>query len=96
MKTTTEIKSRTKTIVSKALRSRELESRERQLRRKVRKFDLVLKKCFARDPNHPAFGTYGLSDANNNAVLNDGMTAFGMSLDQILAYADASIAQAKL
>jgi len=70
-------------------RNRELENRERQLRRKVRKCDLVLKKCFARDPHHPAFCSYGLADANNHAVLTDGVTGFGVSLDQISDFVDS-------
>jgi hypothetical protein len=59
---------------------------EASLRRKARGSGLLLRKCRARDPQHPAFATYGVVDTNNHLVLSDGSTAYGVSLEQVAEY----------
>ncbi|HOC56313.1 MAG TPA: hypothetical protein PKI20_11895 [Verrucomicrobiota bacterium] len=67
-------------------RERQTVNLETSLRRKARSSSLLLRKCRARDPQHPVFGTYGLMDANNHLVLSDGTTAYGVSLEQVAEY----------
>ena len=45
-----------------------------------------MRKCRARDPRQPAFGTYGLTDTNNHVVLSDGSTAYGVPLEAVANY----------
>jgi hypothetical protein len=59
---------------------------EASLRRKARSSGLLLHKCRARDPQHPAFATYGLADANNHLVLSDGSTGYGIPLEAVAEY----------
>jgi hypothetical protein len=59
---------------------------EASLRRKARSSGLLLRKCRVRDQQHPAFGTYGLVDANNHLVLGDGSTGYGIPLEAVAAY----------
>lgn len=64
-------------------RDRQTVNLEASLRRKARGCGLLLRKCRARDPQHSAFGTYGVVDTNNHLVLSDGTTAHGVSLEQV-------------
>ena len=66
---------------------RRVEMLEASLRRKAKRAGLALRKCRARDPQNPAFGTYGLLDrAHNSVALSDGTTGYGVSLEQVGEY----------
>ena len=79
-------KNKLKVLETTTTTDRQTAKLEASLRRKARSSDLLLRKCRARDPQHPAFGTYGLVDANNHLVLGDGSTGYGIPLEQIADY----------
>lgn len=70
----------------KTIADTETKNLQTSLRRKAARQGLILHKCRARDPQHPAFATYGLVDANNHLVLSDGSTGYGIPLEAVAEY----------
>jgi hypothetical protein len=64
-------------------------ARENRARRAAERQGLALGRSRRRDPRSLGFGTYGLTDAaTGDAVLADGRTGYGFTLDQVEAYLD--------